>query len=250
MRIIPTASCTSDGHPTTAPLPARADAILGVYSDAQSECAARLLPEDRLGEVRRAACMGGRGSHSQQLMRLQRVCVEQQQYVTPSTAVLTWSTLSLPYVNLVIAAPISLQVRVEQMVRRGLAGHCMVQVSGGTAQPAHAAAGVARRLRIGALAFSPPRRLQGCLWPGTHPGPSGHPSLQLIWALDVGRATRGALAATIANLHKMMGSHNHPTELIWHFIVSAGGGRFAALVTHLGSTEVGAVTTPCRACRL
>lgn len=47
--------------------------------------------------------------------------------------------------------------------------------------------------------------------------------MQLIWALDVGRATRGALAATIANLHKMMGSHNHPTELIWHFIVSKLG---------------------------
>ena len=47
--------------------------------------------------------------------------------------------------------------------------------------------------------------------------------MQLIWALDVGRATRGALAATIANLHKMMGSHNHPTELIWHFIVSGQG---------------------------
>ena len=45
------------------------DAILGLYSDAQMECAARLLPEDRLGEV-----------------------------------------------------------RVEQMVRKGFAGHCMVQV--------------------------------------------------------------------------------------------------------------------------
>ena len=51
-----------------------ADAILGLYSDAQTECAARLLPEDRLGEV-----------------------------------------------------------RVEQMVRKGFAGHCMVQVSEGGA---------------------------------------------------------------------------------------------------------------------
>ncbi|KAL4433793.1 hypothetical protein ABPG75_000234 [Micractinium tetrahymenae] len=45
------------------------DAVLGLYSDAQAECAARLLPEDRLGEA-----------------------------------------------------------RVEQMVRRGFAGHCMVQL--------------------------------------------------------------------------------------------------------------------------
>ena len=45
------------------------DAILGLYSDAQMECAARLLPEARLGEG-----------------------------------------------------------RVEQMVRKGFAGHCMVQV--------------------------------------------------------------------------------------------------------------------------
>jgi hypothetical protein len=48
-----------------------ADAILGLYNDAQIECEARLLPEDRLGEV-----------------------------------------------------------RVEQMVRKGFAGHCMVQVRG------------------------------------------------------------------------------------------------------------------------
>lgn len=39
------ATATPTSHPA-------ADAILGVYSDAQSECAARLLPEDRLGEVR------------------------------------------------------------------------------------------------------------------------------------------------------------------------------------------------------
>lgn len=39
-------------RPPPALPPRAADAVLGLYSDAQAECAARLLPEDRLGEAR------------------------------------------------------------------------------------------------------------------------------------------------------------------------------------------------------